>query len=70
MHATRGTVFVARPWLAPVILAGRFARAVAWLVRYRPRSLAYFAWLSPLYLAGLGAWTFGFYRDRPEGAFE
>jgi hypothetical protein len=64
LEPIRGAAFVRRPWLAPAMLLGRFARAVAWLARYRARSLAYFACVSPLYLAGLGAWTLGFYRGR------
>jgi GT2 family glycosyltransferase len=71
MEPVPGAVFVARPHLAPVMVFGRFARALVWLVRYRARSLVYFLCLSPLYFAGLGAWTLGFYRGRAGvGAFE
>jgi glycosyltransferase involved in cell wall biosynthesis len=60
MQPMEGAFFVGRRWLAPALLAGRFARAVAWLARYRPASLGRFVALSPLYLLGLGAWTVGF----------
>jgi GT2 family glycosyltransferase len=56
----RGSYFAARPWLAPALLVGRFARCLVWLGRYRPRALGRFAYLMPLYLLGLFAWTLGF----------
>lgn len=55
-----GTVFARRPWLAPALFVGRFARGLTWLLRYRPIRLPILILLSPLYLGGLAAWTVGF----------
>jgi hypothetical protein len=64
-----GSSLAGRAWLAPAVMIGRFAHAVVWLARYRPRALARFACLMPLYLIGLGAWTLGFARnDSQHGA--
>jgi GT2 family glycosyltransferase len=60
MEPMEGSFLVGRPWLGPALLLARFARAVCWLARHRPRALGRFVCLSPLYLAGLAAWTVGF----------
>ena len=60
----KGSVFVGRTWLLPVLMFGRALRAVLWLARFRPRELPRFAALFPLYLSGLGAWILGFARVR------
>jgi GT2 family glycosyltransferase len=56
----RGSAFARHRWLAPLLFFGRAVRGVAWVVRFRRRELWRLAALSPLYAAGLGAWTVGF----------
>ncbi len=55
-----GVWFVRHPWSAVVLFLGRMARALAWLLRYRPLHLPLFIFLFPLYVAGLASWTMGF----------
>ncbi len=65
----RGALFARRPVLLPLLALGRSARAVAWLLRYRPAEILIFALLWPFYLAGLCAWSFGFWAAvRPSAA--
>lgn len=56
----RGASFARHRVLVPLLTMGRGARAVVWLLRYRPREILIFIVLLPLYLAGLGAWSLGF----------
>lgn len=55
-----GSRLLRRPWLAPALFFGRWARAWVWILRHRPAWVPIFILLSPLYLSGLAAWTIGF----------
>ena len=65
-----GRVFVARPWLVPLLVAARAGRGVAWVARYRRRELGRFAALAPIYLAGLASWGLGFASAAVRGMGE
>lgn len=56
-----GQTFVARPWLAPLLLpVGRTVRAFGWCARHARRELAFLALYWPAYLAMASVWAFGF----------
>lgn len=55
-----GVAFVRRPWLVPLLLPARLARALSWFARSSALELLTLLALLPLYTLGLTAWTIGF----------